>query len=65
MNTSGGGAVYTEGGTPDGVYQIQVSTDLIHWTLLDIVTASSTGIIEILDADARDYPKRFYRAVAQ
>jgi hypothetical protein len=65
INNAGGGAIYTEGGTPDGVYQVQVSADLINWTLLETVTASSTGIIEILDTDAKNCPRRFYRAVLQ
>jgi hypothetical protein len=64
-NTNGGGAVFTEGGTPGSVYEIQVSTNLVDWTVLATVTATSTGIIEILDTDARNYPQRFYRAVPQ
>jgi hypothetical protein len=59
------GAKLTMSGIPNQVYQIQVSTDLVHWTNLNTVTADATGIIEYLDAAATEYPHRFYRAEAQ
>ena len=59
------GARLTMMGAPSQVYQIFVSSDLEHWTLLTMVTATSTGLIEILDMDSKTYPHRFYRAVSQ
>jgi hypothetical protein len=52
-------------GTAGQVYQIQVSTDLQVWTLLETVTATPLGIIAITDAEARKCPQRFYRVIAQ
>jgi len=59
------GAQLTVAGTPGKVYQIEVSVDLVHWTVLETVTATPTGVIEILDAAAKAYPKRFYQAVPE
>ena len=52
-------------GTPGQLYQIQTSLDLVDWTLLEAATADATGVIEILDTEAIEYPNRFYRAVPQ
>ncbi len=35
------------GGTPGQVYQIQASDDLLHWTVLETVSAGPTGAIEL------------------
>jgi alpha-tubulin suppressor-like RCC1 family protein len=59
------GAELTMAGVPGQVYQIQASTNLVNWITLNTVTADSTGIIQILDAAASNYPKRFYRAIGQ
>jgi hypothetical protein len=59
------GAKLSMMGTPNQTYQIQVSTNLVQWSLMSTVTATSTGVMEILDADSKNYPQRFYRAVAQ
>jgi hypothetical protein len=59
------GVQLTLGGTPGQVYDVQVSTDLLNWSLLETVTASPTGIIGVLDAAAKNLPDRFYRAVAE
>ena len=59
------GAQLTVAGTPGQAYQIQASVDLLHWTVLETVTATATGVIQILDAAAKNYPSRFYRAVPQ
>lgn len=59
------GAQLTFAGTPGQVYQIQASVDLLHWTVLETVTATPTGVIQFLDAAAKNYPYRFYRAVPQ
>jgi hypothetical protein len=63
INTTG--LQLTMGGTPGRVYQVQTSTDLRNWTLLETVTATPTGIITVLDEAAKTLPHRFYRAVAQ
>jgi len=59
------GAQLIMAGIPNRVYQIQASTNLVDWTTLNTVTADPTGIIELLDAAAINYPHRFYRAEAQ
>jgi hypothetical protein len=59
------GVQLTLGGIPGQVYDVEVSTDLVNWVLLETVTASSTGIISVLDAAAKNFPYQFYRAVAQ
>jgi hypothetical protein len=59
------GIQLTFSGTPDQVYQIQASTDLLNWVLLETVTATPTGIISVVDAVAKSFPHRYYRAVAQ
>jgi hypothetical protein len=59
------GVQLTMGGMPGQVYQVQVSTDLLNWVLLETVTATPTGIISVLDDAAKSFPHRFYRAVAQ
>jgi len=64
-NIPSSGAHITTTGIPDAMYEVQVSTDLIHWSLLFTVMSSPTGIIDIVDATAKNYPQRFYRAVAQ
>jgi hypothetical protein len=55
----------TMGAVPGHVYQIQVSDDLVTWTLLQTVTANANGVVEALDAEAKNRPKRFYRAIGQ
>ena len=59
------GIQLTLAGTPNQEYDVQVSSDLLNWALLESVTASPTGIISVLDALAKNFPYRFYRAVAQ
>ena len=50
-------------GLPGQTYGIEVSADLIHWSLLTTAVANPDGIVEVLDAAARTEPQRFYRAV--
>jgi len=59
------GAKLTMGGTPGQSYQILVSTNLRDWKVLTTVTAAPTGLVEILDIDAKQNAVRFYRALAQ
>jgi hypothetical protein len=58
------GARLSMSGTPGRSYQIMVSTNLTNWTVLTTVTATSTGLVEASDAEAKQYSMRFYRAVA-
>jgi hypothetical protein len=64
-NLSTAGVQLSMGGTPGRVYQVQDSTDLTHWALLQTVTATPTGIILVLDTNALNYPYRFYRAIGE
>jgi hypothetical protein len=59
------GASLSLGGVPGETYIIQASTNLVNWTAISTNTASSTGLIQIMDTDAKTLPTRFYRAVAQ
>ncbi|MCU0786346.1 MAG: hypothetical protein MUF81_20340 [Verrucomicrobia bacterium] len=62
--TDGGTRLFMNG-TPDRTYQIMVSTNLSNWTVLATVTASSTGLVEARDPEAKKHPIRFYRSAAQ
>src|SRR6185295_1240053 len=67
---AGGGSVLSSeqfrlrvSGVAGDTYVLQATTDLVHWTSLGTNTAASDGSIEFSDADARQLPRRFYRAV--
>jgi len=62
---AGTGAELTMAGIPGNVYQIQASTNLVNWINLSTVTADGAGLIQVLDAAAKNYPQRFYRAIAR
>ena len=51
------------GVNPGATYEVQATADLVNWTTIRTVTATSTGVIDALDSDARNYPQRFYRAI--
>jgi hypothetical protein len=59
------GVQLTLGGIPNHNYQIQVSADLMNWVLLETLRATPTGIINVLDAAAKNFPYRFYRALEE
>ncbi|HTA30937.1 MAG TPA: Ig-like domain-containing protein, partial [Candidatus Cybelea sp.] len=59
------GANLTMAGIPGQTYEIQDSTDLVHWVNLSTVVANSMGLIQYLDTAAENNPQRFYRAVEQ
>lgn len=44
-------------------YQVQASTDLVHWENLGWATAGSDGLYRFVDADRALHPVRFYRVV--
>ena len=45
-------------------YEIQVSPDLKTWTPLTTVTNTS-GVMQITDTIAANWPKKFYRALSK
>jgi uncharacterized repeat protein (TIGR03806 family) len=51
-------------GFPGQTYLFQASTDFSNWISLSTNTASS-GLFNLLDGDAAQFPHRFYRAVEQ
>lgn len=59
-----GQAQITLQGQPSRNYQLEVSTDLVFWFPVE-AKASANGIVQFLDAEATQYPIRFYRAAAQ
>lgn len=58
-----GKAVGVFSGIPDRSYLVQRSTDLIHWSPLETVTATSVGIIRFTDPTPPS-PNAFYRTVS-
>lgn len=52
-------------GVPGGIYDIQASTDLVHWTVISSGTLPETGVLTISDPDAHLFNNRFYRAIKQ
>jgi hypothetical protein len=50
-------------GAPQQIYDVDVSTDLLNWTLFDTVT-NSTGAVPLFDSTTNQ-ATRFYRAVLQ
>ncbi len=51
-------------GEPGRTYLIQASSNLVHWVTLTNLT-STTSLAWFIDVDAKLYPRRFYRAVAE
>ena len=47
---------------PDGRYIIQATTDFLSWVTLTN-TVAFANFMDLLDADAANYPHRFYRSV--
>ncbi len=48
---------------PSRDYQIDASSDLVHWILLSTTRSDDQGKIEFTDSTANNWPFRFYRAV--
>lgn len=48
-------------GIPWRSYVVQASSDMINWTSLATLVAGPNGIFEFVDADAVNFPIRFYR----
>jgi hypothetical protein len=45
------------------LFEAQVSTNLIHWLTLPDVLSVTNGSLLLLDAEAAQWPQRFYRVV--
>jgi hypothetical protein len=54
---------FTINSLPAQVYQVQSSTDLIHWTPLTTVT-NTTGTLQFADPSP-SVPAKFYRLLEQ
>jgi hypothetical protein len=50
--------------TPNFTYAVQASTNLVNWVTITNVTSPTSPIL-ISDPQAPNYPRRFYRGVAQ
>jgi len=48
-----------------GVFQVEWSEDLLHWTPFQTVTNATEAEEWIVDPEALQAPRRFYRAVLQ
>jgi hypothetical protein len=44
-------------------YQVQQSSDLLHWSALGTAVESSSGNFEFSDPDSANQPRRFYRLI--
>jgi hypothetical protein len=62
LNQANGYVRLTLFGQPGAVCEIQASTNLVNWDLLDLAT-NETGITEFTDTSATNFSKRFYRMV--
>jgi hypothetical protein len=60
---SNGGLSMTLQGNAGPVYEIDASTDLVHWVTMS-TQSNSTGTANFSDNSASNYPQRFYRARA-
>lgn len=56
---------FSLGGVPGGIYDIEATTDLVHWQAINTCTLPETGVLIIADSDAHRFDKRFYRALKQ
>jgi hypothetical protein len=61
ISAQGNSRTLTVGGEAGRSYVVEVSTDLVNWTQLGMVTISG-GPVQIQDPDTASSPQRFYRA---
>jgi hypothetical protein len=52
-------------GDYNGSYRIEVSTDMVNWATLAVVTADGDGTASFTDPEAAKQPNRFYRVAPQ
>jgi len=61
-----GDVVINFGGIAGGVYRVQATPSLsppIQWSAVSTNVASTTGLFQFVDSQARNFPMRFYRAI--
>ncbi len=63
IRASDGAFEFSIVGESDRVYRIQASTDLINWVDLGVFT-NTTIARRLIDTDATNYSRRFYRAIS-
>ncbi len=64
LSVAGGATRITFKGTPNATYEVEVSHDLVNWSVLANVTANATdGTFLAVDINAGKYSEGFYRAV--
>lgn len=54
-------AIVSVTGQNGRMYDVQASSDLADWTVIGAVTLGESGGLDFVDADAANYPARFYR----
>jgi hypothetical protein len=42
-------------------FVVEASTDLVHWTAISTNNVDTNGVFTVVDPDAKNYPRRFYR----
>ena len=50
-------------GSPLANYQVQASTDLVHWLTIGIRTAGPTGFFDMAEPGGFGFQRRYYRAI--
>jgi hypothetical protein len=55
--------IIASGGASGQKCVFQFSTDMVNWTTICTNTADSNGLAAMIDADAKKFPGRFYRAI--
>jgi len=61
QGVSDGTFTLTVTGPAGHTYDIEASEDLITWTVIGTATLDASGSLNFTDADAPNYPQRFYR----
>lgn len=56
-----GNALLRQSGAPDANYHVEVTTNLIAWRELGVLTANSNGYCEFLDTNCHGFSLKFYR----
>ena len=52
-------------GIPGRTYYVQASTNMSVWVGISTNVAGTNGLWQVVDADATNYPSRFYRTSNQ
>jgi len=59
--TPGRQVVLTVTGQPGHTHEIQATENFTTWTVINTVTLSASGSMDLIDANAASFPRRFYR----